>query len=722
MKTITTDNNAETSIFNETDLTEINRRVDMIKQRLIGDLLSASGNPLTLNGVFNYLSVLIQLPIMVLLYEKKKGEYHYTEHFDFEKTKASRGSLALEVHGADGTLEDFDPTKVPVLDESTRLFPVFDTGFFIKVFLLEVGKNDETPFTELSSLKKRPTQKVTNFEIQQEYARLCISLGFSFAREQDTLRYGEPFLADVNGKIKDIFSGHVYAKPTDDKKKERRIQTLVKSEEADEIKRFVEERNKDIKGNWHSLDRLYRRAREASLAIKKIGKDSPSVEDQNIPNLLFFLRAYDRENPRAERAVKSDKLFSGYAHNVSFLIPEKQQDEIRSCFEYLRIQSNKGRPYLGERYGEGWRFKNIGYDNFANSLDAEFWSILMTHTTKLDGIQTLLDILNKPIGTQTTSMVDAVFYYGTSMYRLPFRRDGGLGRLYALTSFYERLSEKEKQQFTFNDLDREKDAELRNDCLRVVVFFYISRMLAPFCKDQNKKWTKVHLFPIDVAGAVVGSVGSITYEEKADTSIESFSLETVKLPIETMTWNQDFYFFVEIFSAVQRALRQQFRDFQINQLCNVVSEELNRLIESAEANADGFISKDVLQNFADKMNAQSKKIARICPYPAYVFNIIETKTLFDRKGDMYTDTVPMGSALGLKFQRDQSFDVFRPLYKTTTLESKDTQLKGDRSMENILKENAQSLKTKLHERVNLTLETYAKFKNLANASNGETND
>ena len=542
---------------------------------------------------------------------------------------------------------------------------------------------------------------------------------FSFAKEQDTLRYGVQFLADVNEKIKDIFSSHVYVKPTEAKRKERRIQTLVQAEEAQEIRRFVEERNKDIKGNWHSLDRLYRRASDASLAIKKIGNGSISLGNQNIPNLLFFLRAYDREKSRAERTIRKDKFFSGYAHNVSFLIPEKQQDEIRSCFKSLREKAEAGEAYAGEKYGQDWTFNNLGYGNFATSLDEEFWSILMTHTAESDGIQTLLDVLNKPIGTQTTSMVDAVFYYGTSMYRLPFRRDGGLGRLYALTSFYERLSKKGKKLFTFNDLDKEKSAELRDDCLRVVIFFYVSRMLAPFCKDQDKKWTKVHLFPIDVAGAVVGSVGSITYELKIDASIESVPLIEVTLPIETTTWNQDFYFFVEIFSAVQRALRQQFRDFQINQLCNVVSDELNGLIESAEADKNGLISKKALQHFADKMNAQSKKIARICPYPAYAFNIVESKTLFDRKGDMYVDTVPMGSALGLKFNRDQSFDVFRSLYRTTALESEDAQLKGDRSMENILKENAQSLKTKLHERVNLTLETYAKFKNLANASNGE---
>ena len=713
MKNIATHFDTETSIFNKADHDEINRRIQVIKQRLIGDLLSASGNPLTLNGIFNYLSVLIQLPIMVLLYKKRGDAYHFTEHFDFDKTKASRGSLALEVYRDDGLKQDFGPREKPTLHNCDQLFSIFDTGFFIRVFLLEVSGNDETPFTELPPTKRQAKNELTNLEVQQEYARLCVSGGFSFSEKLDIPHYGKAFLEDVNTKIKTIFSEHVYIKPKDTKKN-RRTQTLVKAEHAQEIKEFVEARNKDIKGKWHSLDRLYRRAKVASLAIKKIGNDSTASNEQNIPNLLFFLRAYDREIPRATRILKKEKVvFSGYAHNVSFLIPDGQQEEIKTCFEALREKLKNGEAYAGEKYGQNWTFKFIGYGNFASSLDEEFWSILKK--TDADGIQFLLDILNKPIGTDTTSMVDAVFYYGTSMYRLPFRRDGGLGRLNALTSFYERLSESEKLKFTFKNLDKQTNQELIDDCLRVVIFFYVSRMLAPFCKNQPEQWTKVHLFPIDVAGAVVGSVGSITYELKKVLSPGLIPIESACLPIDTRTWNQDFYFFVEIFSAVQRALRQQFRDFQINQLCAVAATETRLLIESAVANEKGLITKKAMQNFAGKMNAQSEKIARTCPYPAYAFDMVET-TQYDPHGTMYIDTVPMGSALGLKFYRHQNFDVFRSLYGTTTLESGNTQPKVDSSMDSILKENAQSLKTKLHEHINLTLETYAKFQ-LAQASN-----
>ena len=294
------------------------------------------------------------------------------------------------------------------------------------------------------------------------------------------------------------------------------------------------------------------------------------------------------------------------------------------------------------------------------------------------------------------------------MYRLPFRREGGLGRIYALTSLYEKLSEDEKDKFTFSNLDIEKDAELREDCLRVVIFFYVSRMLAPFCKDQDKKWTKVHLFPIDVFGSVVGAVGCITYEQKVEISAEGVKSDQVTLPIDAATWNQDFYFFAEIFSAVQRALRQQFRDFQINQLCKTASDELSRLIYEASNDKEKRVSKLSLQRFANKMNAESRKIACICPYPAYEFTIIDASKQLDPNKSLSKITVGMGATLALEFKINQSFDVFRSLYGVHKSKDKDEQSEDYLLIENVLNENAQSLKTKLQERVTITLETAAK--------------
>jgi hypothetical protein len=372
--------------------------------------------------------------------------------------------------------------------------------------------------------------------------------------------------------------------------------------------------------------------------------------------------------------------------------------------------------YSGERYGKNWEFTQGEYISFAQSLDEEFWSRLQ----KKEGIDELLDILTSPMGNHTTSIADAIFYYGTSMYRIPFRRDGGLSRVNELLHVYQNLTSKDQKKFMFRHLPSEDQSDVRKDCLRIVTLFYVSRILAPSCLDQENYWTKAHLYPIEVAGAVVAAIGNFSYELKKP-KVEKGK---ISLPIDTATWMSEYYFFVEIFTTIQRSLRMRFRDLQSTRLGQVLHSELSVLLtRGAKAGSDTkkiVINPEDVDVFVDKLNEESQKIARICPYPAYEFNAIDTENRFKTDDEQVNQpdrlgkcTVPIGARMELQFKPNVDWDVFRPLYvkiqkmKTETGSSTiDVLMPG---LDYVLKNNASSLAMKLRDRARMTLDTVGKF-------------
>lgn len=662
---------------------EICRRVTTVKSRLISDILAASGNTLSVNGILNHVSVLIQLPTLIFLYEKKEDGWHLKDYFDYKKTKASRGSLELKIPAGTG-LKNFDlpeqePKNRKPLKKIGSLFRIFETDFYLQIFLLNPKEknvdSDNGNFVELSMTKLpgKSGNKYSRKETHHEYARLSLTGLMTLNTKYDEKLLGSAFIEHLKLQIREIFRTHQYSKPENGRRGKTPLQTLSsKIDNTNRVEKFMQERAREAIGSQHGLDRVYERSSYASKMIKLLGQHQETLV--GYPNLLFSLRVYDRSQPRAERHLEDGTKFNGYMHNVSFAIPMQQQNDF---FDFILTKSNG--KYDGEIFGEKWIFRknnieNAAYANFAKSLDQIFWKL----ASRKIGVNFILKILNSTVGSQATSIVDAVFYYGTAIYRMPFRRAGGLGRIHGLETTYEQLPLGEKEKFSINHV---KDWEVKQDCLRVVIFFYMTRMLATDKLSQEKYWTKIHLFPIDIASAVVGAIACISYELKEP--------EVTDLPVDSASWNQEFYFFTEIVASAQRVLRQQYRDFQIHRICVALEDSLVRFI-SQVLNNNRIVTTEMLERMENELNFTSQLIARICPYPAYRFSISEHRNpAWDKN-----NSVMIGPTLNMKITHEPEWDIFR-LHKD---------LPG---IERVLNENKKSLLTKMQEKIKISLETAA---------------
>jgi hypothetical protein len=659
--------------YTTADQKEIVYRVDAVKRELFSAVLAAQGDALSLNGLINHISILIQLPIICLVYNKDKELY---QTFDLKKFRASRSSKIM-VQGREQPI-DTKFTKKSATDNNPSLFKIYDSSYYLRVFLLSPSKTGDGSFIEIPQRPLPQKKSFTKLEKQQEYIRIMLNGFLDFS--SDIPEYGDNFIEQIQDKIKNIIASNSYAPPAEGR---RQITTL--SHNIDSTKEFISNRLADMVGEQHGLDRVYRRTSFAGRAIKNIGVNV-DVDGLAYPNILFSFRVYDRTHSeiRAERDIDGER-FNGYTHSVSITIPFQQEQDI------IRFFSEMNKSYDGERYGEDWSFQqeelkksedksyinnfDAAYKSISKLLDDVFWRKISSN----DGRKEIVEILKSPVGKNSTSMIDAAFYYGSVIYRMPFRKLGGLSRLHNLEEMVDRYLAEGKEFSTLKDI--EIDAELYKDCLRVVAFFYLTRMLGPMNFGQKDCWTRISIFPIEVATSIIGAISCVSYEKKEIKSYE-------KLPVDNREWRQEFYFFTEIVGAAQRVLRLQYRDFQIDVLCEVFAEEFRKLLINSVMGNDGYWNEEMLNSIANRLNIVSRMISRISPWPAYKFTLVPLDSI-----EGVFDGVVAGEQFGVIVQNEKSWDVFRVHHEIP-------------GFSEISKENKKSLLTKIEQKIKLTIDTF----------------
>lgn len=614
--------------------TEINRRADVIRAELVRQILAPGGHPLLGGDFVTYINILIQLPILVFFYKKVDGKFAYRKHFDVNKFKVSRGSLRLVSPSSNNI--DVDLADLENSDENrARLFRIFNTKFYVRCFILDTRKDDQ-PFYEITANLE------TSLGIQYEYTRVLLQNLFD-SNSSDLSFYSKSFRAALFDKIEKTLEDFEYVEPQADRGKIT-TQTVEETSALSMLNYFASGRRPSYKNEGlykEFSERLNNSIEDAAYSASLLKKNSHVTGGENLeknaPNMFLMLRAYEREKNNRRASVKD--VFRGYAYDTRFNISVSQREKIKSYLKRLGQLGKDGYKKLGgvngfnELYGgyenprnQHWDFgkskdakRDIAYRNFAKSLDEWFW--LYLKPLRNLRIKFIVDTFLSPIGSQSISMVDPLFYYGASIYRMPFRRDGGLERLKGLANLYEELTEEEENDFSFSMLRKIENIsqriELQRDCIRVIVFFYLTRLFAINNGNQAELYTKVHLYPIDVGGVVVGSIGKISFDSKE----EKRKHEDIKLPTIRQTWDEEVMFLSSVVLPIRASLRRQYRDLHLEYLVNQFSTELYGIVNTSK---DKIIAD--LDKFESVLNKSSLAISKVCPYPSVSFKFEENST------------------------------------------------------------------------------------------------
>lgn len=703
---------------------ELHRRSNVIWSILVDRVLAPEGNKLSCNELMTLVSVLLQHPSIILVYKNTNNQWKLVNHLNFEKLKISRGSLELKSLNAEKSI---NPTE---LTESSNIFKIFNTNYGLRVFVLDTSGNDR-PFYEVNkriSEKKPETRLTWTITLSLELLKHLFELNTINSQKS-----GRIFIDAINAdltKILDEFSAE-YISSSQNKSGEifmptsRRAVTKLPALEEQTVKRLIRRKRIEMTQAGHQLDRIYTKASFAAKILNSMGiASSDTKEYGEYPNIFFTLRTYDRLSARCGMGP-IEPLFDGYMHNVALAIPETQKRDIGNYLLWMRKKGRLGYKNMSgfkmELFGDpSWEYKNDHFKKFAETVDIEFWKIL-TSGSERSAISKLIRILQTPTGSESISIFDVIFYYRASIYRMPFRRNGGMEMLWGLERLYQSLSESEKHSFSFHtlELNRRNNKEIIFDILRVVVLFYVTRFLGPVCSDLCNSYTKLHIYPIEVDGSIVGSIGKVSfsngervgYDQRAISSISVYDLIDADRGLNlktseenTPSWDQEVLFFRSVVLTVQDSIRQQYKDMQVDEICKCVYTELLILIRMATS---GQVKIGYLLNdFINKINSFSVNLCRICPYPAYVFSIGDSPT--DPNNSL---AVKIIDGFWLTFIQDKNIGAFRAFSKY-----------GSKYSEN---QQSVSLKLKLEETVRACLEsieliptnTLIKIKGLAYSSN-----
>jgi hypothetical protein len=695
---------------NEEEKYEILRRIDVIRTEIIHQTLTPRGHPLLGTDFITYINLLMQLPIIVFVYKWDGEAFIYRPHFDYKKYRYSRGSLRLAqefINKENGQWDKFelsieDIEKPITKEDEYRLFQIFDTPFYIRCFLLDTAADDQ-PFYEVTA---RHDSKLT---IAYEYARVCLTELLSECTSDIKNTYTQPFLKTVFDRISKIFDEFEYV-PADEGRtdvtihKKHGSKSLISLYQLDnksqsfkkdggsfvgeEVSRLISSKHEELKARFHNaIDD----ATEVSVMLKKYAQERYSKRDfsKDASNFFIMLRSYDRTFRRSQETD-----FRGYAYDTRISISSKQQNEIQDFITTLSEIGKEGyRRYAGvknEFYGgytntkgSEWVFgrakvdkkdelsleevrRNNSFARFAESLDKWFWDYLSQHKGSKIKLKYLLQVLLSPIGSESRSMVDPVFYYGSSIYRMPFRRDGGLERLNGLKHLYEILSDEEKEVFSFRSLSKignhHKRKELRRDCTRVLLFYYLTRLFIANDGNQEEWHTKVHLYPIDIGGVVVGVIGKASFDLKLNARKDAVKAGQINLPTNKRIWDEEILFHKSIVLPLRESLRRQYRSLQIEHLAVTFNELLETLRNKSEKEEilDGLAGFN--QSLLNPLNEASQEVSRICPYPGVSFAL---ESASDLKNDGTTDKFVELGDLRLRITQQPTSFVFRSLTKYT---------------------------------------------------------
>ena len=689
-------------IRNAVDQIEVIRRIDIVRSELLRRVLLASSGGVYGGEIITQINLLIQLPIILFLYRKEGDVYRYQKSFDVEKFKISRQSLKLVAYKFDvpdgsggGEVEIEDLTREEI--SSNRLFRVFDTNYFLRCFLLDVD-GDNQPFYEVTKFHN------SSLGISYEYVRVCLNGVLSHAAKELS-HFSSSFRGSIFGEISKILQQYSYVPPHPGRSAITKMPGDEQGSEAYRKGRVLfsssgnfdsklrKNKNREIGGLDFSLegtvfDKINKSLEisvRSSAILRKNERSPDGVEfDDGASNLFLMLRSSSRYKKRAA----GDEWSKGYSFNVEFNISKSQRYQILNYLRKLSILGRDGYRKYGNKIvrnelyggydnpkGLKWDFgskldsvRHSAYQNFAKSLDEWFWSYLDWAGKDFnDRSAGLLSVFVSPVGGSSVSMVDPIFYYGASIYRMPFRRQGGLGRLMGLAKLYDELSADERPRFSFDMLVRLRRKskieyiETRRDCIRVVLFFYLTRLLSIPEGAQSELDTKIHFYPITVSGVVIGAVGKVSYDFK---EIKK-KREQSRLPTTRSNWDEEMMFYSAVVVPLESSLCTQYFDLQIDFLVKSFASGVISLVAALENNQGNDFTR-CIKELEQHMNATSGYLARVCPYPAIKFTLIKNTQGLPNDLRQRKHYVDLGDAT-MFIELDSSPSIFRALTRVSEL-------------------------------------------------------
>ncbi|MEP2942698.1 MAG: hypothetical protein ABJO72_02760 [Hyphomicrobiales bacterium] len=530
-------------------------------------LRAYSPNNFYFHDFLNVFITLIQQPAVYVIYRQSAGGM-LERHYILSRDKGFYTGI-IE-HLEEENPEDNPEKLFPIFSSASNLCTRNDEGELVKrtKYFLLISKVMGSAQNKKYELVKPVNTDEKDASNPFDYIAMCAKIFFDFGWKEYSKDFQILTYNYLQRSLSDLIQGHIN-----------------RAEHSNDSARLIDLPPPSAQDAWYQklssdLSPLFEglTSRLSYLTEMAGVRDELSSEDEQeagptLSNFFLATRTYTRHSARQPNRKRK---FPGYQYDVQFLMPKKQEVELKNFFSWLQADGNdkKLTAYSDDSLGRKYlRQRKI--------LNDEFFNILRS----VEGPRKILDIYTSRIGPRARSFTDPIFETGLIDFREVFE-DGGLTRVPGL-----------KNLKSPGELSEHPDIQ---DGLRIVAAHYVFTQMArqAFGKNGTGR-VKMILLPVMERGVVWGVSGHFYHANKS----ESFPI------YDSQVWQAVFHLSIYVRSIIRKSSS------------DLLWADFSHLIVNSIAhfNSDSLTSSKNLEKSLKNLEQKSRAHGRLNPlgYPSF---------------------------------------------------------------------------------------------------------
>lgn len=566
--------------------------VESIYSIMVGGL---SLSTVSFNSILDTIMMLVQVPVIFVLYEKSEFGFE-RKCFSIQKSKHTKVKIENLVDAfKEHEKVRFEKSLIPIWDkpEDAKYWVLIIKNKAVSYEVLEIVSS----INDIRSIWDMAGYKIMKIFDPNYYLDVDIDdfLSLLINTVKNRLDYEKK---KIDGESNKAFLEKAGVRSE--------IELLGKTEFGTFLKGIKENTTQYKISGQGVVDAAYEKLTRNLVAVSNIHNEEVT-DDAKIPNFLLFVRDYNVHDGYS-RYKKT------YDYRVRILVCSKQREDFKRNLKWIAKNKNKRKEIYLKQVSQSVNSDEIDselrlkYEELSHQANEEFFKKI----DSLEGIDEILDILEKPYGETTRSMSDRVFDSSISLYRDPFSSNASLLRIFSARKISELPADK------FSDLENEQ----RDDVLRTVVVQYLIESMAhkPFDKKLNL-W--ITLSPIQISGAIWGVAGYVVRTLLPENILN----KSKQISEYNKSWLRNYQVYQTVSGGLKRNLRVYLSKYYEQFVSEVYSAwaielhyKMGLLIE--ESHKEQLVGNVDLIEELKKLNSRLRSLSRIFPYDVVQIKLI----------------------------------------------------------------------------------------------------
>lgn len=568
---------------------QLNRRIDLICQSIVGGLLSGNDpEKVSFRHILNRVMLLIQQPLFFIIYFENQDST-FSEHYRSVKNHKDKGKIdkfTKLVTDKDGSVKDRKKEK-------SKLIKLFGSSYYLLPIFVGKKTNKEYEFRSIENIYNRKWDGKIDPSISPKTIEHILSYLLSNVFHYENYEsYGSEFRRLLKLSIEKCRN----KTPEESKNDELAPPDITPHIPNPDVRKEVFKKFNELMLSNNNLflvlpkngylDAVFKKNKSNLKHLSKFVRNNTNkdgkIEDEDVAaNYIVFIRDYAVDAGYKRNFNQTDIDDYGKNYRIRMALCDEQKEDMRNHFKRLRKKYDSHEEIIDYVSSLKDEYKAVGSPvrKMAESLDKWFWTEFKKGNLKEDAseseikefensIDEFINIMGSYFSTHARASADPVFD-GLIYFRQQFS-DGGIERCFPNTNpidgkpdiIYSSLDdvlkmEQDEKEKNSNDgcVENAKDSKeiipsLSNDLKRLVIGYYWYQGMLP-STEKLSEWVLM-LTPIEISGSVMAVTGYFSPACRFSANLDG---EEYDVKSHDVAWNQCYHLYQDVNARFKKELR-----------------------------------------------------------------------------------------------------------------------------------------------------------------------